>query len=354
MFDEKRFNECVDQLLDAVIRKQSEGDYGTTAISFREGYIAAEEGYKRDIYDESQRILDLDSWTPKMVGTGEIKKRIVATMTQKMPGSSEQQNLLDWREIEDVEVYFNTHLKESEKILYGFYKNELNDELVFKSLEELWGKRFAILAFLFFIKDDTKYMPLRPSHFKERFERIGIATDFSLSCSWENYQQFLKVLENVQERLTDVFDDDAELIDAHSFVWMMWHVADVTPSDDVKELVKESNNESAVITPSPEGMKKQYYVARYERSAKNRKLAIQAHGYKCMACGFDFEEKYGELGKNFIEVHHVVPLASRTEVVEVNPQTDLICLCANCHRMIHRKKNYVPTLDELKSIIEQQ
>lgn len=353
-FNEDRFDECLNQLMETVIRKQAEKDYGTTAVSFTEGFIEAEEGYKRIIYAESQNIMNIESWTPEMIGSGEIKNRIIAVMKQKMPDTNEQQNLLDWREIEDVEVYFNTHLHESEKLLYGFYKNDFEDQLVFESLEELWGKRLPIIAFLFFIKDDKKYMPLRPSHFKNRFERIGITTDNTLSCSWDNYQDFLDIIKEVQDRLTEKLNDDIELIDAHSFIWMMWLIDDTEPNKEVGELLGENDNESVVLKPDEEGMKKQYYVTRYERSGKNRRLAIKAHGYKCMACGFDFEEKYGELGKEFIEVHHVVPLSSRTEVVNVNPETDLICLCANCHRMVHRKKNYVPDLEELKAIIGAQ
>lgn len=60
---------------------------------------------------------------------------------------------------------------------------------------------------------------------------------------------------------------------------------------------------------------------------------------------------YGERGKDYIEVHHVVPLASREEEATVNPDTDLVVLCANCHRMIHRKKNEILTLEELINLI---
>lgn len=68
-----------------------------------------------------------------------------------------------------------------------------------------------------------------------------------------------------------------------------------------------------------EGRKKMYYSTRYERNANNRRLAIKYHGCKCMACGFDFEKVYGEIGKGFIEVHHIKPLYSKDEVVEVDP-----------------------------------
>ena len=71
-----------------------------------------------------------------------------------------------------------------------------------------------------------------------------------------------------------------------------------------------------------------------------------------MICGFDFELKYGELGKGYIEVHHIKPLFNLDEVVVVNPETDLICVCANCHRMLHRFKNYIVLPEELQQMIE--
>ena len=100
-----------------------------------------------------------------------------------------------------------------------------------------------------------------------------------------------------------------------------------------------------------EGKKKVYYSTRYERSSHNRRLAIKYHGCKCMACGFDFEKVYGKIGKGFIEVHHIMPLYSKDEEVAIDPKTDLICLCPNCHRMIHRYKDKVLTLEELKTFL---
>ena len=67
---------------------------------------------------------------------------------------------------------------------------------------------------------------------------------------------------------------------------------------------------------------------------------------------FDFGQKYGELGKGYIEVHHIKPLATLEQEVVINPETDLICVCANCHRMLHRFKNYIVTVEELKYIVD--
>jgi predicted HNH restriction endonuclease len=70
-----------------------------------------------------------------------------------------------------------------------------------------------------------------------------------------------------------------------------------------------------------------------------------------MACQFNFAEKYGDVGTGYIHVHHVKPVSELDEEVVVEPSTDLAVLCANCHAMIHRKKDQTLTLEELKKLI---
>lgn len=117
----------------------------------------------------------------------------------------------------------------------------------------------------------------------------------------------------------------------------------------------EDNETVQIETGShSEGRRLKYYTTRYERNSRNRAEAIRIHGTKCMVCGFDFEEVYGELGKGYIEVHHIKPLSSQDEEVEINPATDLICVCANCHRMLHRFRDYIISIEEIKARIEQR
>lgn len=101
-----------------------------------------------------------------------------------------------------------------------------------------------------------------------------------------------------------------------------------------------------------EGKKVIMFSTRYERSSENRKAAIEYHGTKCMVCGFDFEETYGEIGRGYIEVHHVVPISDTEQETIINPCEDLVCLCANCHRMIHRKRNAILSVNELKKLLK--
>lgn len=103
-----------------------------------------------------------------------------------------------------------------------------------------------------------------------------------------------------------------------------------------------------------EGRQLQYLLTRYERSSVIREKAISIHGYYCAACNFNFEEIYGEIGADFIEVHHVNPLSKIKEEYEVNPTTDLVPLCANCHRMVHRDWSEVMPIEVLKEHMENQ
>ena len=100
-----------------------------------------------------------------------------------------------------------------------------------------------------------------------------------------------------------------------------------------------------------EGKKTSRYVNYYERNTRLRAEAILIHGTKCMACGFDFEAKYGNRGAGYIEVHHVVPVSFFIAETKVNPKLDLIVLCSNCHRMVHRRRDKVLNLSELKTLI---
>ena len=100
----------------------------------------------------------------------------------------------------------------------------------------------------------------------------------------------------------------------------------------------------------PEGAKKEIVVNRYERSLGARKKCIAAHGCKCAVCGMDFEKVYGDIGRGFIHVHHIVPISTIGKEYELDPVKDLVPVCPNCHAMLHKKEPpYM--VEELKRII---
>lgn len=85
--------------------------------------------------------------------------------------------------------------------------------------------------------------------------------------------------------------------------------------------------------------KRQYSLHRkIDRNSALIAEVKKVKGYRCEVCGMSLEEKYGALGREYIEAHHLVPISTLEEDVEIphDPVHDFAVLCANCHRMIHR------------------
>lgn len=69
----------------------------------------------------------------------------------------------------------------------------------------------------------------------------------------------------------------------------------------------------------------------------------------CQCCSFNFTDKYGAIGDNFIEAHHLVPVSQIDEDHETTPDK-IVLLCSNCHRMIHRYRPWIDNLKDLPSL----
>ncbi|MDW0109816.1 HNH endonuclease [Sporosarcina aquimarina] len=99
-----------------------------------------------------------------------------------------------------------------------------------------------------------------------------------------------------------------------------------------------------------EGKRRTINVNVYERNPIARKKCMEYYGCTCQVCELNFEEKYGEIGKGFIHVHHIVPLHEIQNEYVIDPIKDLIPVCPNCHSMLHRKENGIYlTIEQLKN-----
>jgi len=99
-----------------------------------------------------------------------------------------------------------------------------------------------------------------------------------------------------------------------------------------------------------EGSVKAILINQYERDPKARKACLDLHGYDCKVCGFNFLETYGERGRDFVHVHHIVPLATIGKSYKVNPAKDLVPVCPNCHAMLHRGGDLIE-VEALKNML---
>lgn len=118
------------------------------------------------------------------------------------------------------------------------------------------------------------------------------------------------------------------------------------------EIVFNEATPEEIIQPELyfEGALRKVSVNAYERNYAARKRCVAYYGTNCVACGFNFRNTYGEIGQDYIHVHHLIPLSSVSESYCIDPIQDLRPVCPNCHAMLHMRKPPF-TVDELISII---
>lgn len=115
----------------------------------------------------------------------------------------------------------------------------------------------------------------------------------------------------------------------------------------------EDDDEEALTFP--EG--KELYLL-HKSKERNRKLIKEAKDRRtkidpnlhCDVCNRSFLEIYGEIGRNFIEAHHLYPISKLTKEVEAKVE-DLAMVCSNCHRMLHRQRPELLSVGELKNLL---
>lgn len=116
----------------------------------------------------------------------------------------------------------------------------------------------------------------------------------------------------------------------------------------LERLLDKSNEQEAVVFPDvdeidvsvKEGRQRLALHFKRERNqnivrVKKVQVMREKGNLGCEACGFDFRKMYGDLGKDYCEVHHKTPLSELKREIKTR-LTDLAVLCSNCHRMIHK------------------
>lgn len=189
--------------------------------------------------------------------------------------------------------------------------------VMFKTIVEKESMKFNEIV------DDTEYWHVKEEHDKAihgdyaRLRLIAQVNSENLTLS-KLKEQGLKAAPQGPIKLKE---DLAKYIDTYMNDYMNEH--DFPESDVPKNCY--------------EGNVCQVLVNKFERSSIARQKCIEYHGTKCFVCGFDFEKVYGEIGKGFIHVHHIIPLNEIGKEYIVDYKNDLIPVCPNCHAMLHRK-----------------
>ena len=89
---------------------------------------------------------------------------------------------------------------------------------------------------------------------------------------------------------------------------------------------------------------------RQKRNAELRAMAIELYKLDCYVCGCNFEDKYGEYGAGYIEIHHLKLLADSKGERE-STVSDVRVVCSNCHSVLHHQGRSPMDIDVLRAFV---
>ena len=227
-----------------------ERDQNNNPLNFIDGnsVLVTEEGYKAYIPQQARQILNVEEWNESIIGSGVIKERIYKALDLS-------ENLLNFNGIIDCKNHFDLDSKkyssESEKVIYEIYRGN-DDKAAFEHAIKVFGARYALIAYLFYLKDETRYLPAAPQKLDGCFKELNIDFKMSFNCSWDNYCAYIDIIRDIGVRLSQYLDLDHELrlLDAHSFVWIIgetkyieWGVVstDINTPMNPKEIINGAN-----------------------------------------------------------------------------------------------------------------
>ena len=135
--------------------------------------------------------------------------------------------------------------------------------------------------------------------------------------------------------------------------YLGFNIVDINKSQGVDTSSNLLPEEVDISRQYKEGATKTVTINAYERNQDAREKCLQYRGYECSVCSFNFEDFYGAIGKNYIHVHHIVPLAEIKVEYELDPTNDLVPICPNCHAMIHKTRETL-TIEQLKQYLAEK
>lgn len=177
------------------------------------------------------------------------------------------------------------------------------------------------------------------------YDYIERTSDIELSPSWD--APVRATLERASSSSNMYEGKEDCFYSVHGIGSGIWGLRSYTPTTENMDITQDD-------TGFPEG---RAVLRQHVLRERNRLVILEAKKryqekfgcLRCEICGFDFERAYGEIGKGFIEGHHIKPV-SELQPGDVTKVEDIVLLCSNCHSMIHRQRPWL-TKEQLSELL---
>jgi len=203
-----------------------------------------DEHYKYEILNNVKNLLLTKTWKENDIGSGRILDCVKKSIDVGV-------NLIWWTKKDDFK---NLEVSRgNEKLFFDFFKTKISDENAFNQFCET-GFKYQLIAYLFFIKNPQKYMPISQEYFDKVFNSLGINLRTSNNCSWENYLEYNEIIKQFKQKLSNIFLN-VSLLDAHSFLFIYGDLLNKEKEqvNNQKEISNQENKHiNSIHTPNPQ------------------------------------------------------------------------------------------------------
>ena len=302
----------------------------TISFSDTSGFLGMEEGYKSCIAERAREELHFKEWKETWIGTGKIAGRASSAI-------SKASNLVNKNQQIDFKNRLNpahsSFCPDAERALFEIYRGS-DEKKAFEMAVKAFGAKYDTIAFLFFLKDSERFLPISSGNFDKSFRLLGIDFSTFFKCSWSNYCDFISIIRDIQVLMDDLLPlkAPARLIDAHSFVWILHEDRFINwkPSEEDSHAIERSVEISVQRVASGETKRVSHTVHTYSRNADVVKIAkMRAYGI-CQLCKKP-APFLDSKGAPYLEVHHIVWLSRGG----TDSTDNAVALCPNCHTKMH-------------------
>jgi len=222
---------------------------GYEFTNFNEGRAAVWESYKLRLREYALSILNANAWLEVEIGNGRILGNTIEAIEIQSAHSNLTNNLVFWQNrfghasrahksfIEAINDKQMCHRVEN--ALFDLFRRD-SEQKAFTTLNEISDGKYPLIAYLFFLKDEKRFMPILPSTYDKAFQLLNIDLVTLRKCSWENYLSYNLALKEVSEELKKVVTQKGlDLIDAHSFCFLLIKTREELNSDEPAKLKKD-------------------------------------------------------------------------------------------------------------------
>ena len=183
-----------------------------TSFETEKSFRNIDEEYKRAVAVNAFSALNCDSWNESEIGEGRIGECAIKAVNKN-------QNLIGRFQVSLFSDKVREDLYKSERLLFDLYHDKKEQDS-FEKLCDYFGRRYDLIAYLYFIIDPDRYLPLRPTIFDDIFRKLEIELETSGQCSWENYQSFISTVSEIRDLMREYYKkEDIDLLESHSFLW---------------------------------------------------------------------------------------------------------------------------------------